>query len=224
MRRRLQKQLGIGDYETACVLLHKFRAAMARLAPDPIGADWPTVMDISFVGGKHKGGGSGQTHKPPALIAIEVRRGARHAPQTGKLVERALAGRTRLRPVQNKTAAVVEAFAKDGIAPGAMNQTDERGEFEPLRTSGYQHQPLPMRGDRSGMDGQRVHVPLQAPLLSRPVPKDTVRTRLGPPRSRLPQPLSLRLNRPPNPALRRWLWEEPIGRKEESRGFLGISS
>jgi transposase-like protein len=148
----LQKQLGIADYETAFALLHKLRAAMVRLDPDPIGAQWPTEMDISFVGGKHKGQGSGRTHKLPVIIAVEVRRTERHDPQTGKLVERALAGRIRLRQVPNKTAAVVETFAKDCIAPGAVIRTDDGGEFETLRACGYQHQPLPMRGDRSRMD------------------------------------------------------------------------
>lgn len=63
-----------------------------------------------------------------------------------------LAGRIRLRQVPNKTAAVIEAFAKDCIAPGEVIRTDDGGEFETLSTCGYQHQPLPMRGDRSRMD------------------------------------------------------------------------
>jgi len=132
----LHKQLGIGDSETALVPLHKLRAARVRLDPDPIGAQGPTEMDISLGGGKHKGGGAGRRHKLPVIIAVEVRRRERHAPQTVKLVERALAGRIRLRQVQNKTAAVIETFAKDCLAPGALNGTDDGGEFETLRTCG----------------------------------------------------------------------------------------
>jgi hypothetical protein len=148
----LQKKLGIPRYETAFQLLHKLRAAMVRPDLDPIGAEWPTEMDISFVGGKHKGGGSGRTHKLPLIIAVERRRNQRRDPETGKIVERALAGRVRLRQVQNKSGAVVEKFAKDCIAPGAVIATDDGGEFESLASCGYRHQPLPMLGNRSRMD------------------------------------------------------------------------
>lgn len=148
----LQKQLGIGDYETAFVLLHKLRAAMVGSDLDPIGAQWPTEMDIAFVGGKHKGQGSGRTQRLPVIIAVEVRRRQRHAPQAGKLAERALAGRIQLRHVPNTTASFVETFAKECIAPGAVIRTDDGGEFEALRTCGYQHQPLAIRGHDSRID------------------------------------------------------------------------
>jgi hypothetical protein len=98
--------------------LHKLRAATVRLDPDPIRAQWPTEMDNFFVGGRHKGGGSGRTHKLPVIIAVEVHRTKRHDLQTGKLVERALAGRIRLRPVPNKSATVLKTFAKNPIARG----------------------------------------------------------------------------------------------------------
>lgn len=148
----LQKQLGIPRYETAYQLLHKLRAAMVRPDVDPIGAQWPIELDISLVGGKHKGGGSGRTDKVPVLIAVEVQRKEQRDPQTGKVIKRALAGRIRLRKIPNKSAAAVEKFAKDCIVPGAVIRTDDGGEFEGLAARGYQHQPLPMRGDRTRMD------------------------------------------------------------------------
>ena len=67
----LQKQLGLARYETAFQLLHKLRAAMVRPFRDPIGLDWPVEMDVTFVGDKHKAGGSGTTHKLPVVIAVE---------------------------------------------------------------------------------------------------------------------------------------------------------
>jgi len=39
---------------------------------DPIGTDWPVEMDLTLVGGRNKGGGSGKTTK--AAVAVEVRR------------------------------------------------------------------------------------------------------------------------------------------------------
>lgn len=148
----LQKKLGLPRYETAFQLLHKLRAAMVRPNRDPIGKDWPVEMDISFVGGKNKGGGAGRTYKVPVIIAVEVQRKEQRDPQTGKVVKRALAGRVRLRQLKDKSAAAVEKFAKECIAPGAVLITDDGGEFESLGALGYRHQPLPMRGDRTRMD------------------------------------------------------------------------
>jgi hypothetical protein len=148
----LQKQLGIARYETAFQLLHKLRAAMVRPDRDPIGVQWPIEMDITFVGGKHKGGGSGRTDKAPVIIAVEVRQKEVRDPQTGRVVKRALAGRVRLRKLPDKSAASVDRFAKDCIAPGARIATDDGGEFEGLPLCGFHHQPLPMLGNRARMD------------------------------------------------------------------------
>lgn len=148
----LQKKLGIPRYETAFQLLHKLRAAMVRPDLDPIGAQWPVEMDITFVGGKDKSGGSVRSRKLPVIIAAEIRHPEKRDPQTGKVVKRALAGRIRLRQLPDKSAAAVEKFAKDCIAPGAVISTDDGGEFENLFAGGYQHLPLPMRRDRSRMD------------------------------------------------------------------------
>lgn len=148
----LQKKLGIPRYETAYQLLHKLRAAMVRPDVDPIGAQWPIEMDVSFVGGKNKGGGPGRTHKVAVIIAVEIRRTEQRDPQTGKVTKRALAGRMRLRQIPNKSAAAVEKFAKECMAPGATIRTDDGGEFEGLAACGYSHQPLPMLGHRARMD------------------------------------------------------------------------
>jgi hypothetical protein len=148
----LKKKLGIARYETAFQLLHKLRAAMVRPDRDPIGADWPIEMDIAFVGGKHKGGGPGKTKQVPVIVAVEVRQREVRDAQTGKVVKCAVAGRVRLRKLPNKSAAQVDRFAKDCIAPGACIRTDDGGEFENLLQNGYNHQPLPMLHIRARMD------------------------------------------------------------------------
>jgi len=148
----LQKKLGMARYEMAFQLLHKLRAAMVRPDRDPIGKDWPVEMDITFVGGKHKGGGSGKTRQVPVIVAFEVRQTEVRDVQTGKVVKRTVAGRVRLRKLQNKSAAHVDCFAKDCLAPGACIRTDDGGEFENLPAAGYNHQPLAMLGIRNRMD------------------------------------------------------------------------
>jgi hypothetical protein len=148
----IQKKLGIPRYETAFQLMHKLRAAMVRPDRDPIGAQWPLEMDIAFVGGKHKGGVQGKTEKAPVIIAVEIRRKEVRDPGTNKIVQRALAGRMRLRKLPNKSAASVDKFAKDCIALGAVIATDDGAEYTNLGSLGYAHQPMPMHHDRSKMD------------------------------------------------------------------------
>ena len=132
--------------------MHKLRAAMVRPDRDPIGAQWPLEMDIAFVGGKHKGGVQGKTDKAPMIIAVEIRGKEVRDPGTNKIVQRALAGRMRLRKLANKSAAMVDKFANDCIAPGAVITTDDGTEYTNLGTLSYTHQPVPMRHDRSKMD------------------------------------------------------------------------
>ena len=148
----IQKKLGIPRYETAFQLMHKLRAAMVRPDRDPIGAEWPLEMDIAFVGGKHKGGVQGKTDKAPVIIAVEIRRKEARDPYTGKVVERMLAGRMRLRKLPNKGATAVDKFAKDCIAPGAVIKSDDGPEYTNLLAAGYVHHPVPMRHDRKKMD------------------------------------------------------------------------
>lgn len=146
------KKLGIPRYETAFQLMHKLRAAMVRPNRDKIGAKWPLQMDITFVGGKHKGGVQGKTNKAPVIIAVEIRRKEVRDPQTGKICEHALAGRMRLRKLPNKSATSIDKFTKDCIAPGAIITTDDGTEYTNLRARGYVHQPVTMHQNRAKMD------------------------------------------------------------------------
>jgi hypothetical protein len=148
----IQKKLGIARYETAFQLLHKLRAAMVRPDRDRIGTQWPLEMDITFVGGKHKGGVQGKTDKTPVIIAVEIRRREVRDPETHKITRRALAGRMRLRKLPNKSAVAVDKFVQDCIAPGAVITTDDGTEYTNLASLGYAHHAVLMRHDRVKMD------------------------------------------------------------------------
>ena len=153
----LQKRLGIKRYETAFQLLHKLRAIMVRPDRDKIGIEWPVELDIVFVGGKHKGSVQGKTDQTPVIIAVESRHQEIKNPKTGKVIVRTLAGRARLQALPNKSAASVDQFMKDCIAPGAVILSDDGTEFSNLITLGYDHRPVAMRGDRTKMDS---HLPM----------------------------------------------------------------
>ncbi len=156
----LQKRLGITRYETAFQLLHKLRAAMIRPDRDKIGAEWPLEMDIIYLGGRTRSGIQGKTNQKPAIMAVEIRRKEVRDPKTGKIIKRALAGRVRLQKILNKSADSVDAFAKECIASGAVIVSDDGTEFANLRSLGYDHRPVPMRGDKGKMD-------LYLPMISR---------------------------------------------------------
>lgn len=153
----VKKRLGIARYETAFQLLHKLRAVMVRPNRDKIGEEWPLEMDITYVGGKHKSGTQGLTDKAPVIIAVEIRRNEIRAPRTGKILQRGLAGRIRMQKLPNKRAESVDKFAQECLAPGATIVTDDGAEFADLRTLGFKHRPVVMRGDRKKMDR---HLPM----------------------------------------------------------------
>ena len=148
----LQKQLGISRYETSFQLLHKLRAVMVRPGRDKIGTELPLELDIVFVGGKTKSGVQGKTEQVPVIIAVEIRRREVRDLKTNKVIKRALAGRIRLQKLPDKSAAAVDKFVKDCIAPGAVIVSDDGSEFTNLLGLGHDHCSVSMRGDRIKMD------------------------------------------------------------------------
>lgn len=148
----LKKKLGIKRYETAFQILHKLRDTMLRPGRDKIGAEWPIELDVVFVGGKTRSGVQGKTDQVPVIIAVEIRRQEIRDNNTNKVKKRALAGRTRIQQLPNKTAAAVDQFVSDCIAPGTVITSDDGKEFSNLINLGYEHHPVPMRGDRAKMD------------------------------------------------------------------------
>ena len=148
----LQKKSGINKYEAAFQMLHKLRSAMVRPNRDKIGVEWPLELDIVYVGGKTKSGISGKTHQTPVIIAVELKQREIRDPVTNKIKQRAIAGRIRLQKLPNKTADSVNQFVKNCIAPGASIVSDDGAEFSSLIKLGYNHQAVPMRGDKIKMN------------------------------------------------------------------------
>lgn len=148
----LQKKIGIDRYETAFQMLHKLRSAMVRQNRDKIGEEWPLELDIVYVGSKTKSGISGKTKQAPVIIAVEIRQQKLRDPTTNKIKQRALAGRIRLQKLPNKEALGVNQFAQNCITPGASIISDDGAEFSDLIKLGYNHQAVPMRGDKVKMD------------------------------------------------------------------------
>lgn len=148
----LQKKLGIRRYETAFQMLHKLRNAMVRPNRDKIGQEWPLELDIVYVGGKTRSGVSGKTNQVPVVIAVELRQQEMRDQTTNKIKQRAIAGRIRLQKLPNKTAAGVNLFVQNCIAPDASIVSDDGAEFSGLIKLGYNHQAEPMCGNKAKMN------------------------------------------------------------------------
>jgi transposase-like protein len=187
---QLQKQLGIGRYETAFHVLHKMRAAMVRPARALIGSPYPVEVDETWIGGATQGEGKGVHHKTLVVGAVEVRpesaipfggenpnliggrvpgkeaKGAarkgirrKEGPRSrkGGHGRSLLAGRLRLQVVPNRTADVLSGFVGQAVLAGSLVRTDGWVGYEPLASRGFQHDPVPVRGDPERIE---AHLPM----------------------------------------------------------------
>jgi transposase-like protein len=144
----LQRQLAIGRYETAWLLLHKLRRAMVNAVREPLHGE--VEIDETWVGGPQPGlRGSRQLKgRKAVLVAAAVeKRGNR-------------TGRARMTVIPDFQATTLLAFIKENIAPGSTIYTDGLKQFTGLEEAGYQHVPRmqPLRADLR--KGARPVVPL----------------------------------------------------------------
>jgi len=133
----LQRVLGLGSYETAWTMLHRFRRAMVR--PDrerlkgqvEVDETYLAITDreelISSVGRK-----SG-TSKVLVVIAVET-------------LQPKGFGRIRLRRIHNDSEKYVVPFVQASVEPGAQVRTDGSAAYRSLGKLGYDHQRNVMLG------------------------------------------------------------------------------
>jgi transposase-like protein len=133
----LQRQLGLRRYETAWMMLHKFRRAMVNLAREPLHGE--VEIDDTWIGGTQAGlRGSRQLKGRRAalvLVAVEKR---------GKA-----SGRLRMGVIPDFKAITLSAFIQQNVAQGSTIYTDGLKTFTGLEEAGYKHIPRsqPLRID-----------------------------------------------------------------------------
>src|SRR5947209_5533075 len=124
----LQRQLALPRYETAWMMLHKFRRAMINLAREPLRGE--VEVDDTWVGGTQAGlRGSRQLKGRRAalvLVAVEKRGRERSRPHGGH-------------PGFQKLNSL--AFLKRNVEPGSIVFTDGLKSFTGLHDAGYKHVP-----------------------------------------------------------------------------------
>ena len=101
---QMHRLLGLGSYQTAWTMLHRFRTAMGLAGHDKLSGT--VEVDETFVGGEHAGpGGRGAFGKEIVVVAVE-------------LLEPKGFGRVRLAVIPNASTEVLREFLLANIEPG----------------------------------------------------------------------------------------------------------
>jgi transposase-like protein len=124
----LQRELGLGSYQTAWAWLHKLRRAMVRPGRDLIGGPGAAVeVDETFIGGikTTKAGGRSPHGKAIVGIAIDAR-------QNGP-------GRVRLARLPNTSKDTLSEFVLSNVQRGSEVRTDAWGGYNAIGQFDYAH-------------------------------------------------------------------------------------
>jgi transposase-like protein len=125
---QLQRQLAIGRYETAWLILQKLRRAM--VAPERELLKGEVEVDEGFVGGRNpeRRGGRDRTGKVLVAAAVEVRGAG--------------SGRVRLSVVKDASSNSLHTFVSESVGMGAIVHTDGWNGYRGLADVGYDHRPI----------------------------------------------------------------------------------
>ena len=133
----LQRVLGLGSYQTAWAMLHRFRRAMVR--PDRDRLKGVVEIDETYLAITGRGepqsaqGRKNNTTKVLVALAVEV-------------LEPKGLGRIRLRRIAADSAEFVVPFVQASVEPGTQVRTDGSAAYRSLASLGYVHQQNVMLG------------------------------------------------------------------------------
>jgi len=133
----LQRVLGLGSYQTAWTMLHRFRRAMVR--PDRERLKGLVEVDETYLAISDReepisrANRKSNTSKVLVVLAVEM-------------VEPKGFGRIRLRRIEAESTECVMPFVKASIEPGARVRTDGSAVYRGLAELGYDHQRTVMLG------------------------------------------------------------------------------
>lgn len=130
---QLQRQLAIGRYETAWLILQKLRRAMLAPQREPLKGE--VEVDETFVGGRnsYRRGGRDRVGKVLVGVAVEVR---------GKG-----SGRLRLAVLPDASAHSLLSFLIDAVGAEAIVHSDGWRGYWGLSEAGYDHRPIKQHWD-----------------------------------------------------------------------------
>jgi transposase-like protein len=135
----LQRLLGLGSYETAWAMLHRFRRAMVRPGRERLKGQVEVDETYLALTDRHEPisavGRKSGTAKVLMVIAVET-------------LQPKGFGRIRLRRIPNDSAPYVIPFVQEAIEPGSQVRTDGSAAYRSLGELGYDHQRSVMLGSK----------------------------------------------------------------------------
>jgi len=149
----LQRVLGLGSYQTAWAMLHRFRVAMVRPGRERLSGR--VEVDESYVGGNEEGA-TGRETETKARVAIAV-----------EFDEPKGIGRIRLQHVLDVSGASLIPFVQAAVEPGSTVRTDGWQAYWTLSEHGYVHDRVVMRRGKDPAHVVLPNVHLVASLLKR---------------------------------------------------------
>ena len=148
----IQRELGLGSYDTAWTWLHKLRRAMVRPGRDRLAGS--LEVDETFWGSEEEGTRGRQTESKVLLVIA--------AQEDGKGI-----GRIRMRRIPDASAPSLMPFVEDAIEPGSLVHTDGWSGYDPLEGKGYRHRITLLKGRKESASDLLPRVHLVASLLKR---------------------------------------------------------
>ena len=148
----IQRELGLGSYDTAWTWLHKLRRAMVRPGRDRLAGS--VEVDESFWGSEEEGMRGRQTESKVLLVIA--------AQEDGKGI-----GRIRMRRIPDASAQSLMPFVEEAIEPGSLVHTDGWSGYDPLEGKGYRHRITFLKGRKESASDLLPRVHLVASLLKR---------------------------------------------------------
>ena len=127
----VQRSLGLGSYQTAWAMLHRYRAAMVRPGRERLAGH--VEVDEGYLGGV-EGGVDGRKTETKAIVAIAVE--IKHPKGFGRI---------RLKHVPDVTADSLLPFIDEAVQAGATIHTDGWQAYWKLAERGYEHERTVMR-------------------------------------------------------------------------------
>lgn len=113
----LQKNFGVGCYQTAWKLLQKLRSCMVMSGRTPLSGR--VEVDEAFLGGKN--------NKEIVVVAAEIRGAA--------------TGRIRMKHIRSRTSGSIQKFIRESIEPESTIISDRYKGYMSLVEKGYLHEP-----------------------------------------------------------------------------------
>lgn len=133
----LQRVLGLGSYQTAWTILHRFRRAMVRPGREKLKGQ--VEVDETFLAITDRQqpaspqGRKSNTSKVLVVMAVEI-------------LQPKGFGRIRLRRIDRDSDAYVIPFVQDVVEGGSLVCTDGSAAYRSLESLGYEHRRIVMKG------------------------------------------------------------------------------